>query len=203
MKQFRRGLASPMLSIGRVRRYVLTGVTINIMKRKKTIPYLGVLRRLTGFSTPVFGVQWTPSKSEREIIRRLLTFLEDRRVLYVPRFLEVEGEVELSVSQIREELTKTLQALSDTSTAAGPVRAMRRACRKFLTEPYPVFPNTLRRVERDRIPSVRRGEFSDGFFIALGELRTVFGIHIAALSVSYGIDLEADIASILPEQGED
>ncbi|MEW5772604.1 MAG: DUF6650 family protein [Thermodesulfobacteriota bacterium] len=174
------------------------------MKRKKnTIKYRNILSRLTGFSTPLFGVQWNPSEPEREIVRRLLTFLEDRRVLYVPRNLEVESEVEHSVLQIREELTKTLQYLSENSNASGSVRAMRTACRKFLTEPYPVFPNTPRRGERDWGPWMHRGEFSDGFFVALGELRSVFGIHIATLSVSYGIDLEEDIASILPAQGED
>ncbi|WP_413814120.1 hypothetical protein [Mesorhizobium sp. Root172] len=36
-------------------------------------------------STPVFGVSWSdPSPSETEIVRRVLVFLEDRRVLSNP-----------------------------------------------------------------------------------------------------------------------
>lgn len=42
-------------------------------------------RRVTGISTPVFGVSWSdPGPSETEIVRRFLVFLEDRRVLYNP-----------------------------------------------------------------------------------------------------------------------
>ncbi len=37
-------------------------------------------RRVTGISTPVFGVSWSdPGPSETEIVRRFLMFLEDRR----------------------------------------------------------------------------------------------------------------------------
>lgn len=38
---------------------------------------------------------------------------------------------------------------------------------------------------------------------AVGELRGVFGIHIAQLAAQYGIDVEDDLASILPPPEED
>ena len=46
----------------------------------------------------------------------------------------------------------------------------------------------------------RRGYYSRDFevFAALGELRAVFGIHIGQLAVKYGIDIEDELASILP-----
>lgn len=37
---------------------------------------------------------------------------------------------------------------------------------------------------------------------ALGALRGVFGVHIAKLATAYGLDVEDDLASILPE-GDD
>lgn len=37
-----------------------------------------------------------------------------------------------------------------------------------------------------------------GFFVALGELRAVFGIHIAWLAYEYQIDLEEQLTAILP-----
>jgi len=46
-------------------------------------------RRLTGISTPVIGVSWEPPVSESDAARRVLVFLEDRRVLYEPSELEV------------------------------------------------------------------------------------------------------------------
>jgi len=36
---------------------------------------------------------------------------------------------------------------------------------------------------------------------AIGELRDTFGIYIAKIAVAYGIDIEEDLASIIP--GED
>jgi hypothetical protein len=37
---------------------------------------------------------------------------------------------------------------------------------------------------------------------ALGEMRGVFGIHIAKLAAQYGLDVEDDLASILPGPSE-
>lgn len=47
-----------------------------------------IIARLTGFSTPVFGIQWNPPESQRTVARRVIAFLEDRRVLFVPSEME-------------------------------------------------------------------------------------------------------------------
>ena len=155
--------------------------------KKGKIAAKSLAHRLTGFSLPFFGVQWTPPADEREIIRGLLTALEDRRVLFVPYHLEVVSQVTSSVLQMRELLTETLQALPETARAAGSIRAMRSACRKFLEEPHPDFGDE---------------EGSPPFFVALGELRATFGTHVAALAYQYGIDVEGELASILPSADE-
>lgn len=167
--------------------------------KKGKIAAKSLAHRLTGFSLPFFGVQWMPSADEREIIRRLLAALEDRRVLFVPYHLEVVSQVTSSVLQMRELLTETLQALPETARAAGSVRAMRAACRKFLEEPHPDF--------RNLPPHYSRGRFGDEegsapFFVALGELRATFGTHVAALAYQYGVDVEGELASILPPTDE-
>lgn len=165
------------------------------MTKRGKIAAKSLVSRLTGFSLPFFGVQWTPPADEREIIRGLLTALEDRRVLFVPDHLEVISQVTSSVLQIREVLTESLQALPENSRAAGSVRAMRAACRRFLEEPAAEFRN-LMRWHGARHPGDEEG--SPSFFVALGELRATFGTHIAALAYQYGLDVEADLASILP-----
>ena len=116
-------------------------------------------------------------------------------MLFVPHHLEVVSHVTSSVLQIRETLTKTLQALPETSRAAGSIRAMRAACRRFLEEPAPDFRN-LMQWHGPR----HRGDDEGGpsFFVALGELRATFGTHIAALAYQYGLDVEPDLSSILP-----
>ena len=88
-------------------------------------------RKVTGFSTPLGGIQWSDSgPGEAEIARRFLAFLEDRHVLYNPFDIETESEVEHSNPQIRKECTKTLQALSADAFAATPLRTTREAGRQ-------------------------------------------------------------------------
>lgn len=170
------------------------------LTKKGRIAAKSLASRLTGFSLPFFGVQWTPPADEREIVRALLTALEDRRVLFVPYHLEVVSQVASSLLQIREILTKSLQALSETSRAAGSVRAMRAACRRFLEEPAPDYRN-LMRWHGGRLVDEEEG--GPSFFVALGELRATFGTHIAALAYQYDLDIEADLASILPSPDAD
>lgn len=169
--------------------------------RRGKITAKSLASRITGFSIPVIGggLQWTPTEPERDTVRKLLMFLEDRRALYIDHCLEIEDQVAQSVLQIREELTKTLQALPDDSIAVDSVRAMRAACRKFLTEPHPEFRN----LARHAFPPWERmdREGGPGFFVALGQLRAIFGAQIATLAFAYEIDIEPELASILPADG--
>ena len=43
-----------------------------------------IANRLTGISTPLVGVSWQPTDLEVSAARRVIAFLEDRRVLYAP-----------------------------------------------------------------------------------------------------------------------
>lgn len=153
------------------------------------IKFSKILKRLTGISTPVFGVSWNPPDSDREIVRRLTAFLEDRRVLYNPYDLEMPMYVDESLVEIRRELTRLLQTIDDDSGIPPHLRAMRAACRKYLDA------SSLRRVPTRRAMQV-------GSFAGLGELRAIFGIHIGQLAVKYGVDVEEELASILPQEGE-
>ena len=81
--------------------------------------------------------------------------------------------------------------LSLSTKMAGSLRAMRAACRKFLTA-VEVRPDIVEN-------GARRGHWASWEFNgALGELRGVFGIHICKLATSYGLDVEDDLAKILP-----
>jgi hypothetical protein len=111
----------------------------------------------------------------------VLAFLEDRRVLYNPYNIEIEHEVSESVLEIRRELTKTIQALPEDSPAAPALRAMRAACREYLDQSHRC-PHHL------------------GFMLALGHLRALFGLQIAFLAIEYGLDLEDQLAQIVPPE---
>lgn len=50
-----------------------------------------IAHRLTGISTPFGGASWQPAETEVATARRMIAFLEDRRVLYEPGQMEVAG----------------------------------------------------------------------------------------------------------------
>lgn len=156
-----------------------------------------VANRLTGISTPVFGVSWQPPKSEVAVAARVLNFLADRRVLYNPSELEMPEHCVTSVIEIRHFLTDELGELDAKSDLAATLRAMRAACRKFLDTTQ----------GRDDMPGWRGGApWGYAAWVietALGEMRGVLGVHIAQLSARYGLDVEEELAQIIPGQDED
>ena len=83
-------------------------------------------------------------------------------------------------------MTRILQTLDEKSEIPPHIRAMRASCRKFLDQ------------ITSRNPHRYYGIENDEFFAALGELRAIFGIHVAQLCVKYGIGIEQELASILP-----
>jgi len=50
---------------------------------------------------------------------------------------------------------------------------------------------------------LQRGHYASWKFLsALGELRGVFGIYVAKIAVAYGIAVEKELSSIIPEKDE-
>ena len=151
-----------------------------------------IATRLTGISCPVFGVSWNPPEAERTVARRVIAYLEDRRVLYNPGELEVPEHCVESVLEMRRYLTQELQHLDPKQEIAANLMAMRGSCRKFLDGVEVNHP-------RWHFAHAGLGGYAAWVFIsALGELRGVFGIHLARLAASYGLDVEDDLAAILP-----
>lgn len=150
-----------------------------------------ITRRLTGISTPIFGISWNPPESDLAVARRVIRYLEDRRVLYIPHELELPEHCVHSVLEIRQYLTRELGSLQD-GPLSQALSAMRAACRKFLDT---VQVNDHRIIQH----GFDHGHYASWTFLsAIGELRGVFGIHVAALASAHGLDIEKQLAAILP-----
>ena len=163
--------------------------------------------RITGVSIPICGISWNPPETERKIIREVLIYLEDRRALYNDYAWELEREVSDSVLQIRNELTQAIQRLSEKSEAESSLRAMRACCREYLDNSRKKYAlialndDSMRACCREYLDNSRKkygGHYT--FTLELGKLRALFGLHIAYLAIKYGIDIEGDLASIIPPE---
>jgi hypothetical protein len=160
-----------------------------------------ITKRVTGISCPVFGLQWNPPEAQCALARRVIRFLEDRRVLYVPYDVEIAEYCTQSIFGIREMLTRELGNLD---TNSGQVyyslKAMRAACRRFLDHTQDGDDGPPRRFRHRPDPYDIRAQT---FFTALGELRATFGVHLAILAAQHGLDVEDELAAILPAIEDD
>ncbi len=154
-----------------------------------------IASRLTGISTPFGGASWQPAEMEIASARRVIAFLEDRRVLYALEEMEVASHCVHSVIEIRHRLSDELGKLDSGSELAASLRAMRAACRKF-----------LERVGTDGRDGIHHadgwGFHSWIFGSALGELRGTFGIHVAKIAAAFKLDVEDRLTSILPANAD-
>lgn len=148
--------------------------------------------RLTGISCPVFGISWNPVDTERSIARRIIIFLESRQVLYRELDYESLCPCITSVTEIKNYLTSELPNVDEKSNLNGYIRAMRSSCNKFL--------NKCPDKKEFRCHACQPGTLDNMIFTsAVGELRGVFGVMIGQIAKAYGIDVEDELADIIPE----
>ncbi|NEB18140.1 DUF6650 family protein [Streptomyces coelicoflavus] len=157
---------------------------------------LEIMRRIKGFSTPLGGVDWDLPLPQRAVAKKVVVYLEDRRVLTMPRAVmhavEEPDHCVASVLQIRETLTQILMDPDTGDDLAENLKAMRAACRRFLNAAGPNHSGHV------------RGHFESATFgAALGELRAVFGIQLGVIAARYKLELSEELADILPAPDTD
>lgn len=97
-----------------------------------------------------------------------------------------------SVTEIKNYLTSELQNIDEQSELNAYVRSMRNACNKFLSK----CPDK----KEFRCYACQPGNIDNWIFTsAIGELRGVFGVMIGQIAKAYGLDVEDDLAQIIPE----
>ena len=148
--------------------------------------------RLSGLSIAgIGGASWQPRESDQAVARRILAYLEDRRVLYAPFECEIPAHCVDSVLEIRRFLTHELGSLGDRPELANNLRAMRAACRRFLDQTGPD-------VTAGNVRHHRGGTPEWIFNQSLGELRGLVGAYVAVLADAYQLPVEDGLAQALP-----
>lgn len=144
--------------------------------------------RPTGIGAFGFSLNWEKVPGDEAVARRIVTFLEDRRLLFGERHSEDEMHCVRSAIEIRQFLTNELTRAKPGRSLAESVRAMRTAMRAFVEAAGPDARNFR----------YHGGHQTDRFSLALGELRSHVGLHLAVIADQYGIEVEPNLAQILP-----
>lgn len=114
-------------------------------------------------------------------------------MLYAPDELEVPAHCVRSVLELRRFLTTDCSKLDHGSVFSASLRAMRAACRKFLERVGVDGENRL------LVYADQRGHWASWtFYSALGEMRGTFGVHLAQVAAQLKIDVEDELAAIIP-----
>lgn len=146
----------------------------------------------THISTPPKGASRPPVDLEIGAAQRVIALLEDRQVLYELGQIEVPSRFVQSVLEIMHCLSDESAMLDHDSKLAVSLRAMRSACRRFLDRVWTDGHEVV------QYANVQDHSASNTFYSELGELRGVFGIHIARIAAQFNLDIEDRLASILP-----
>ena len=142
----------------------------------------------TGAGAFGFSLNWEKVPGDEDVARRVITFLEDRRLLFGERHAEDEMHCVHSAIEIRHFLTDELAKAKPGRSLAESLRAMRTAMRAFVDAAGPGAVNFR----------YHHGHMTDPFSLALGELRSRVGMHLQVIAGQYGIDVEPELARILP-----
>jgi len=146
-----------------------------------------IYKNITGLSCPIFGIQWNAPTIEADEAKNIIIFLEDKRVLFNPSNMEDSSHCSQSVIEIRSELTKSLQALPSSSNLAKALKRMKSACQDFNNKlGHPMYSTFDQPVQN----SILERE--------LFKLREKCGVSVAEIAVSYGLDVDDGLASIIP-----
>ncbi len=143
--------------------------------------------RLIGIRTPIGGLDWQPPPDEQDRARQVLTHLAEQGALWDPYDIAISSFVAQSIIDLRGQLRMELESLPADSVLHEALRAMHTACRHFL--------------EENQSPRSGYGPpYEAQLHSTLGELRALFGIHIARIACAYDLQVDPRLEGILPPE---
>jgi hypothetical protein len=145
--------------------------------------------RVTGLSAFNFGADWERVPGDEDVAARVMIFMADRRLLFGDRHHGDERECVDSAHGIRRFLTEQIIEAKPGKTLSQRLTLVREAARNF--------------VDRggSGAGSFRRNRLQFG--LALGDLRTAFALHLAAIAEEFDLELEYELARLAFPENED
>lgn len=144
--------------------------------------------RLNGFGLPwgAGSVQWEYVQSNKDLARRVVVFLEDRRVLTgnPHRDLEDADFARLSADSIRNFMTAEIFNVKDGGELEAAFKSIRNACKAF--------------VDGAGTHSIKYQNDARYFHAMLTSMRQTVGQELGWLAEDYGIKLTPEVQAIVP-----
>lgn len=145
-----------------------------------------ILQSVTGISTPIFGIQWTPPQWASDLAEETLVYLSDKRILFNHFDMENADHCLHSVDSMRDHLGTQRKKLLGNKELDKSLSSMQKACRRFIDYVgHPKYSGFEKPIQE----SVLENE--------LQRLRSSIGKQVAILSISFGVDVDDELASII------
>ncbi|WP_203566851.1 DUF6650 family protein [Aestuariimicrobium ganziense] len=142
--------------------------------------------RWTGLGTPFGSLQWERKDDDEVIARRVISLLEDRRLLFVDFYWETPSDCIVSAGAVRDKLSEMITNPDISTGLAQQLKLLRSYFRTFM---------------ETRDDHGRRYHMGhEPFSVALGELRAKVGQLVGDLAARFELDVEPDLASIVPTE---
>lgn len=142
--------------------------------------------QVTGVGFAGFSLSWDYVEKNRDVVRRVLTNLEDKRVLMGERHLEDYEHCRLSADKIRQLLNLEIPNVAEGGKVEESFKKMRKSARDFI----------------DAAGVMSANFFADDehFNACLTAFKITVGREVDWLRRAFNIDLEPDFLHSLPEQ---
>lgn len=147
---------------------------------------------MTGVSAAVGGAQWERRDDDAEIARRVLNLFADRRMLWKDFSVEIEEHCVVSANKVRDALGGHLDNPEIGTDLTRRLGLLQRLFRDFVDEVGPA--------GEDRHGHRWSTHGIDVLSMALGRLRGLVGVQVGELAALYGLDVDDDLASLVPDQ---
>jgi len=150
--------------------------------------------RPVSFTIGPVGVGWEFIGADRDVASRLLTFLEDKGVLYNPYAKKCPSGVMDSIDKIRDRIQRDMEGLSRESFLFAVLNSMRGHIKQFRNY-------ICRTTCKDDAPRLCKDckVYESGCTDALDGLRAAIGFEIAQFTGKYGLSVKAPLTSLLPK----
>lgn len=141
--------------------------------------------KLSGISTPIGGITWTPTKNERQIVYELFQKLRDRRLIrHYHGGFEYRAAID-SLMTMRKDVTSALSELSPGCKCRKILENIRKALHLFQTFVEDEYPKNKYNYDSERAEAMPTNDV----LTALSSMQKIVSKNLIELNKIYNIEL--------------